>query len=56
MMENYQHREFNWDENVLVKLNCVSKQDNRYECPGQIIEKRHDIEATLTNFQMEGPL
>ena len=35
-------REFKCGDSVLVKLNGISKQDNRYEGPGEIVERRHD--------------
>ena len=35
-------REFNCGDSMLVKLNGISKQDNRCEGPGEIVERRHD--------------
>jgi len=35
-------RHFNFGEKVLVKRDVYTKDEDRYEGPGEIIEKRHD--------------
>ena len=41
------NRHFNIGEKVLVKKDVYAKNEDRYEGPGEIIEKRHDRIYTI---------
>ena len=41
-MKEKTQREFNCGDGALVKSNGISKQDNRYEGPKEILERRHN--------------
>ena len=40
-------RHFNIGKKVLVKKDAYAKDEDRYEGPGEIIEKRHDRSYTI---------